>query len=177
MSVNQRNMARVAVKYGLTGGSIFIGLFIILFFTNEDPLLHAGLIDVVILLIFLIFAVKEYRDVYNGGSMQFGEGMTVGILCYLVMVVISAFFIYIMTAIVDPKLISHYIDTRMAMLQENKETLIETIDENAYLKSLAGVKKTTAVDLALDDFFKKSITGLIITIALAVIFKRQQSKH
>jgi GGDEF domain-containing protein len=65
----------------------------------------------------------------------------------------------------------------MAMLREHKETLIETIDESAYIKSLAGVKNTTAFDLALDDFFKKSITGLIITIAVAVIFKKQQSKH
>ena len=170
-------MVRVAVKYGLTGGVVFIVLFIIIYFTNKDPLLHAGLIDVVILLIFLIFAIKEYRDVYNGGLMQFGEGMTIGILAYLMMALISSFFIYIMTTIVDPKLLSHYIDIRMAMLREHKETLIETIDESAYIKSLAGVKNTTAFDLALDDFFKKSITGLIITIAVAVIFKKQQSKH
>lgn len=177
MSSGKKDMVKVSLKYGLTGGGVFIVLFVVLYFTNEDPLLYAGLIDAVIMLIFLIFAMKEFRDLYHGGVMKFAEGMSIGIMCYLIMALISAVFVYIMTAIVDPNLLSHYIDTRMAMIREHKEALTGTIDRSAYLRSLAGVRGTTAFDLALDDFFKKSITGLIITIAIAVIFRKQQSKH
>jgi sensor histidine kinase regulating citrate/malate metabolism len=165
-------MVKVAGKYGAAGGGILASLFLTLYFLNRSPLLYAKLIDVIILLILLVFAIREYRDIYNGGKIHFWQGMTVGILTYLFMAIISAVFTYIMTAIVDPNLLSHYIDTRMAMLQENKDTLIATIDERAYVNSLEGVKNTTVFDLALDDFLKKTIAGLIVTIAISVILRK-----
>ncbi len=170
-------MIKVALKYGTTGGVFLIILFLILYYTNENPLLYSKLIDVFILLIFLVFAIREYRKIYNNGELHFWQGMSVGILTYIGMAMISAVFIYIMTAVVDPQLLTHYIESRMIMLEENKETLIKTIDEQAYLKSVSGVKKTTAFDLALDDFLKKTITGLIITIAISVIFRKQTPKQ
>lgn len=172
MSGNARNMVKVAGKYGTAGGGILVSLFLILYFSNESPLLYAKLIDVIILLILLVFAIREYRDIYNGGKMHFWQGMSIGILSYLLMAIISAVFIYIMTAIVDPNLLSHYIESRIAMLHENKDTLIATIDEKAYVNSLEGVKNTTAFDLALDDFLKKTFAGLIVTIAISVILRK-----
>ena len=165
-------MIKVAFKYGIAGGIVLIILFLILYYTNENPLLYSRLIDVFILLIFLVFAIREFRQVYNNGKLHFWQGMSVGILTYIGMAMISAVFIYIITTIVDPQLLTHYIESRMIMLEENKDTLIETIDEQAYLKSMSGVKNTTAFDLALDDFLKKSITSLIITIAVSVIFRK-----
>ncbi len=165
-------MIKVALKYGIAGGAFFIILFLILYYTNENPLIYSKLIDVFILLIFLVFAIREFRQVYNNGKLHFWQGMSVGILTYIGMAMISAVFIYIITTIVDPQLLTHYIESRMIMLEENKDTLIETINEQAYLKSISGVKNTTAFDLALDDFLKKSITGLIITIAVSVIFRK-----
>jgi hypothetical protein len=170
-------MIQVAIKYSMAGGAILIILFLILYFTNENPLLYSKLIDVFILLIFLVFAIKEFREIYNNGVLHFWQGMSVGILSYLGMAIISAVFIYIMTAMVDPQLLTHYIESRMIMLEENKDTLIKTINEQAYLKSMSGVRNTTVLDLALDDFLKKSITGLIITIAISVIFRKQTPKQ
>jgi hypothetical protein len=57
-------------------------------------------------------------------------------------------------------------------LNENKDALIESINEQAYIDALNGVEETTPMDLAIDDFLKKSIIGLFLTIIIAVILRK-----
>ena len=168
----KNKLVAIPLRYGVIGGGIVIFLFLIFYFMNLNPLVNIKMIDMLILAIFIFFALKEYRDRCNNRQLHFWQGMTGGVINYLTIAVISAIFILVMTVIIDPQMTTNYIESRLALLNENKQTLIETMDEKAYQDAVAGVKETTAVDLALDDFLKKSMIGLFLTIIIAVILRK-----
>ncbi len=170
-SLNNKLVA-VPLKYGMIGGVVVILLFLIFYFMNLDPLVNIKMVDIFILTVFILFALKEFRDRYNDRQLHFWQGMTGGVINYLTIAVISAIFILIMTVIIDPEMTTKYIESRIALLHENKQTLIDTMDEQTYIDTVAGVKGTTGFDLALDDFLKKSIIGLFLTIIISVILRK-----
>lgn len=166
------NLVVVPLKYGIYGGGLVMLFFVIFYLLNLDPLVNIKMLDPLFLGIFIFFALKEYRDRYNQRRLHFWQGMTGGVICYITIALISALLILLMTLIVDPDLTSQYITGRLALLSENKQNLIETINEETYFRTFEGVKQTTGFDLALDDFLKKSIIGLFLTIVIAVILRR-----
>lgn len=147
-------------------------LILIFYFLDLDPLVNIKVADVLILSIFIFFALKEFRDRYNNRQLHFWQGMTGGVFTYLTIAIISAIFILLMTVIIDPEMTTNYIASRIELLNENKQKLVDAMDEETYLKAVAGVKETSGFDLALDDFLKKSIIGLFLTIIIAVILRK-----
>jgi hypothetical protein len=156
----------------MLGGGIAVLLFLIFYFLDLDPLVNIKMIDIVILAIFIFFALKEFRDRYNNRELHFWQGMTGGVVNYVTIALISSLFILVMTVIIDPELTTNYIESRIGLLEENKQTLIETMDEDTFYEAIAGVEQTTPFDLALDDFLKKSVIGLFLTIIIAVILRK-----
>jgi hypothetical protein len=73
--------------------------------------------------------------------LHFWQGVSGGVLTYLTIAMISAFFILVLTVLIDPGITTNYIESRVALLNENKQTLIDSIDEQAYFDALEGVKK------------------------------------
>ncbi len=168
----KNKLVAVPLTYGMIGGFIVILLFLIFYFLDRNPLVNIKMVDPLILSIFIFFALKEFRDRYNSRQLHFWQGMTGGVINYLTIATISAIFILVMTVIIDPEMTTKYIESRIELLNENKQTLVDTMDEETYLKAVAGVKETTGFDLALDDFLKKSIIGLFLTIIIAVILRK-----
>jgi len=168
----KNKLVTVPIKYGAFGGAVVILLFLIFYFLDQNPLINIKMVDPVILSIFIFFALKEFRDQYNHRHLHFWQGMTGGVINYLTIATISAIFILLITVVIDPEMTTKYIEGRVLLLNENKQTLIETMDEKTYVDTLAGVKSTTGFDLALDDFLKKSIIGLFLTIIIAVILRK-----
>jgi len=162
----------IPLKYGAFGGGIVILLFVIFYLLDLDPLVNIKMIDMFILAIFIFFALKDFRDRYNNRELHFWQGMTGGVINYLTIAIISALFILVMTVIIDPELTTKYVESRIELLHENRQTLVETMDEETFFDTLSGVEKTSAMDLALDDFLKKSMIGLFLTIIIAVILRK-----
>ena len=168
----QNNLVAIPLKYGILGGSIVILLILIFYFLDLNPLVNIKVADLLLLSIFIFFSLKEFRDRYNDRRLHFWQGMTGGVINYLTIAVISAVFILLLTVIIDPEVTTKYIEGRIELLNENRQTLIDTMDEETYLKAVAGVQETTGLDLALDDFLKKTIIGLFLTIIIAVILRK-----
>ena len=168
----KNKLVAVPVKYGIIGGGVVILLFMAFYFLDLNPLVNIKMVDVLILSIFIFFALKEFRDRYNHRELHFWQGMTGGVINYLTIAIVSAIFIYVMTVMIDPDMTTNYIISRIEVLNENKQTLVDTMDEKTFQDAMAGVKETTGFDLALDDFLKKSIIGLFLTIIIAVILRK-----
>jgi hypothetical protein len=162
----------VPLKFGAIGGLIVIILNFVFYFAGKNPLVEIKFIDIPLLVIFIFFSLKEFRDRYNEKELHFWQGITGGMLTFITMATISALFILVLLTAIDPAITTNYIESRIALLNENKQTLIESIDEQAYIDAMAGVKETTPFDLALDDFLKKSIIGLFLTIIIALILRK-----
>lgn len=170
--VHKNRLFSIAVKYGLIGGLLVVFLYLLFYFLGKNPLLEIKYIDLPILGIFIFFALKEFKVRFNDGELRFWQGITGGMITYVTIAVISGIFILILLNVIDPGITQSYIESRVSLLNENKETLIESINEQAYADALEGVQNTTATDLALDDFLKKSIIGLFLTIIIAVILRK-----
>jgi hypothetical protein len=168
----KNKLITVPLKYGLIGGVLVILLFMIFYFLGKNPLVEIKLVDILILAVFIFFSLKEFRDSHNNKELHFWQGVSGGMITYFSIGIISALFILILLVVIDPGITTNYIESRIALINENKEQLVENINEQAYLDALAGVKKTTPLDLAIDDFLKKSIIGLFLTIIIAVILRK-----
>ncbi|NJN27788.1 MAG: DUF4199 domain-containing protein [Cyclobacteriaceae bacterium] len=170
--VMKNKLLAVSLKYGIIGGMVSVLFFLILYALDQNPLVSVKVLDIFLLAIFIFFSIKEFRDGYNTRGLHYWQGMSVGVLTYLGIAMVSAFFILLMTTLVDPELTANYITTRIDLLDTNKQSLIETIDSNTYQEAVAGVKGTSGLDLALDDYLKKSIIGLFLTIIIAVVLRK-----
>ena len=168
----ENKLFAIPFKYGMFGGGIVIILFLIFYFFDLDPLLNIRVVDMLILAVFIFFSLKDFRDRFNNRQLRFWQGMTGGVINYVTIALISSLFILVMTVIIDPELTTKYIESRIALLNENRQQLIDTINEEAYDEALAGIKETSSIHLALDDFLKKSMIGLFLTIIIAVILRK-----
>ena len=168
----KNDLVKIPFRYGLLGAAVVIFLFLVFYFLDLDPLVNIKVIDMLILAIFIFFGLKDFRNRYNNRELHYWQGMTGGVITYLTIALLSAIFIYVMTVIIDPELTTNYIESRIALLKENRQTLVDTMDERTYLDAIKGVSETNPFDLALDDFLKKSIVGLFLTIIIAVILRK-----
>lgn len=168
----KNKLVAVPLKFGVIGGFMVCLLILIFYKLDLDPLVNIKIADVLILSIFIFFALKEFRDRHNNRQLHFWQGMTGGVINYLTIAAVSAIFILVLTVIIDPEMTTNYIASRIELLNENKQKLVDTMDEESYLDAVAGVKGTTGFDLALDDFLKKSIIGLFLTIIISVILRK-----
>jgi len=170
----QNPLIAVPLKFGLIGGSLSILMFLITYWVGKNPLIDLKFFDLIILPIFLFFTMKEYRDFRNRGFLQFWQGMTVGVLNYLIIALLSAFFIFLFLNFIDNQLVDLYISDRIEIIDLKKEEMISQMGEETYNKSRNDVLNTSAFILAFDDFLKKCLIGLTLTIPIAVILRRRE---
>jgi hypothetical protein len=169
----KNHLIRVGLMYGAIGGAVVIVLILGLHFMGRNPLIDIRIVDVVILAVFLVFSMREFRDRFNNGALHYWQGVSVGMVTYFVTALISAAFILVFVEFVKPDILQGYVTNRLELLDMNKQQLIDTINAEAYEKAVEGVKETTASDLALDDLLKKSFIGLFLTIIIAVILRKK----
>ena len=108
--------------------------------------------------------------------MHFWQGMTIGVLNYLTLAVLSAIFTLIFLSFIDSQLIDLYIEDRVTIIDLKKEELIEQMGEETYVKSREDVLSISSGVLALDDFLKKCLIGFTLTIPLSVLLRRRALK-
>lgn len=163
----------VPVRFGTIAGGLTIILFLVLFLMDVNPLIESRIVDLVLIPIFLYFGLKDFRDYRNGGILHYWQGMTVGVIIYLLMALISSIWILSFLELISPDLLVKYILDRTELLESSKLQIIEQMGEQTFLDSKAELQDITAFDLALDDFLKKSIIGLMLTIMISVILRKK----
>ncbi len=169
----KKPLVSVPLKFGITGSIMIIVMFVVFYFSSENPLGEISTFDFFILPIFLFLAIKEYRDTYNAKLMEFWQGMTVGFGTYISIAIITSLFILLFVSVINPDILDTYVASRIDILVEGKEGMIADIGEQAYLESLSEVKLVSLADVVLDNFLKKLMLGLFLTIAVSVIMKRK----
>ena len=176
----KNKLVALPLKYGSVGGIAVMVLFLVLYFFGNNPLLITNMVEIfayvlvlaLIMGLFILFALKEFRDVHNNGEFHFWQGMTGGMICYLIISAVSAIFILVMTVIIDPDLTTNYIEARIELMEEKQNAMTERIGEERYLQVKSDIQQTTPSRLAWDDFLKKSFLGLFLTIVISIILRK-----
>lgn len=110
-----------SLKYGLIGNLLFAAGIGVFWFLFENVVMSARNLSVFISLIFMFFAVKEYRA-DNGNILLFWEGIFVGLATFFVFAVISGFILFLLTYI-DPQTLAVYKNFILESSQQYKDIL------------------------------------------------------
>jgi len=163
----------VPFKYGMVGAVLSIVLFFVLLLLGENPLINGTLFSFFFIPIFVFFAIKEFKKYYNASYLHFWQGMTIGFVTYMILALVSAFFIWVYLDLVDPDLLQDYISNRLDLMLGSQDNLVERLGQDTFDTSLASVKAATAFDLALDDFLRKVFAGFFITTVISVVMRQR----
>ena len=167
----------VGIRYGLVSGALAIVLFFVIMLFDENPLIVNKWFDYFLIPVFVFFSVREFRLYYNGGAMQFWQGISVGFITYVISALLFAGVVGAYLAAYGERWVTGYVDDRTALVKENRESFTEDLGESTYRQVLEEVQATTTVDLILDDFYRKLFLGLFITLIIATVQRRQSAKE
>ena len=171
-----RDLFRTSLRYGLIGSAMIVIMFLVFYFSGENPLQELQMFDLFIIPIFVFFGVKEFRDRFNGKLLEYWQGMTSGVIIFLVLGLVTSVFIYVFTQWVEAAMVTDYVASRVEILEETRTKIVEQMGAESYIESYDKVKNTTQSDIILDSFLKKIIIGFLITTVVAVVLKRKAPK-
>jgi uncharacterized protein DUF4199 len=164
----------VAIKFALIGAMMNIIALITLFYIGKHPLLLNPFLDARWPLygLFIFFSIKVFRD-ENDGVLHFWQGLMLGFLVYVIMAQLAAAFVGIFGSFESTHFLSTYISTAVEQINTNKEALLESnIDQKTLTDALELLPRTTAGNLAFDYLLKSTPIGLILTLLLSIIMRR-----
>ncbi len=174
MSLFTKPLSKIAIKYGVIGGLISILLLLVLYYTGKNPFLYTRKIPfgIVLIPLFLFFAIKEYRDFKNNHTLHFWQGLLLGFVCYLIIALISAGFTRIFLSY-HPEMLQEIMEVGIQAIEDNKEETIKNLGEATYKELLNNVStNTTAYVIALEDFILKMFLGFFVTIIISLVLRK-----
>lgn len=165
----------ISIKYGSIASILSIILFLILYYSGQNPLLIPAFLDFRILLfpIFLVFGIRDYKENNNNGFLHFWQGFSIGLLVVLIIAFIMSVFIVIFGVWIEPDFVQKYIQTSIEQINLAKEKISTAIGEEKLTKVLEILPSTTLFDLALDYFLKSLPYGLFLTIIISLILRKK----
>ena len=167
----------VGLRYGLVSGVLSVILFFVVMLFDENPLIVTKWFDYLLILGFVFFGVREFRLYYNGGALQFWQGASVGFVTYVSSAVLFALIIGTYLATVGQEWVTDYVADRIALVQENQKNFTEELGAATYQQVLAEVQAVTTLDIVLDDFYRKLMIGVFVTLIVAMVQRRQPAKE
>lgn len=173
MSLFTKPLTNVAIKYGLVGGLISILLLLALFYTGKNPFLYTRKVPfgIVLIPLFIFFAIKEFRDFKNNRTLHFWQGLILGFACYLIIALISGGFTWLFLGY-HPEMLQDIIDTGLQMIEQNKEEAIKTFGKATPEELINTTKNTTAYVIALEDFILKMLLGFVATLIISLVLRK-----
>ena len=132
-----------------------------------------SMLDLFILPIFLYFGIREYRDTFNSGQMEFWQGMTTGLLTYSMIALFFGGFLFLFLNYLDTSVTKGFIEIKLDDLTESKDKIVEEMGIESYDKAFKSTEATTVSDLIKDNMIRKGVIGFFLTSIISVIMKRK----
>lgn len=160
-----------AYQFGGIGGVLSVVAFVILSFLRSDPTNLSLIFGYVITPISLFLAIKFFKEYTNQGFLSFAEGMSIGFVTYLLIALISGTGIWVIL-LISPVLFEEIKISKLEVLGQNKETIIDQMGENSFATTLISIQNMIPWDVAFNDAIWKVIPGLFFTIIISVILRK-----
>ena len=168
-------MKKIVLTFGIIAGLICGGMFFIMApgegetMDFENGHLY-GYITMTIALSTIFFAVKQYRDKYNGGVIKFRKAFLIGLYVTLVAGVVYMIAWEIFTATSDIDFVSQYMDYSKSLLVEQGMSDAEITAELAPQMEMMEKYRTNRPFRMGLTFLEITPVGLLISLISALIF-------
>lgn len=166
-------LVNLSIKYGAAAAFLLMALFIVLFYMGKHPI-NISVLDIrfLILPLFMVIAMKDFRDNKNEKSLHFWQGLSIGAIIFFTIGILVSLFI-IVFSVIDPDFLNMYIDERIALIVDHKAVFVEQLGELTVKEQLEKLPLTTSINLAIDYFVRTLAIGLILNILISIILRRQ----
>ncbi|WP_192825203.1 DUF4199 domain-containing protein [Rufibacter sp. LB8] len=169
-----RAVANTAIRYGVTGGIVsflYMAILALLGFENpyDDPSEFSS--TLVFVSVFVFLAIKYFKK-FNDEALGFGRAFKVGFATTFYLAFTTAVLMCIFSFFVGAELIQQYIVAKQAEMQLNREVVVQVMGQVNYERGLNGLQELNAFDLAKRTFVYRIILGIIISLVLAIFFRK-----
>lgn len=170
--MNNVSPMQTALRYGLILAFISILLNVIMYVTglttNQFASSVFGLLGFILSIVIIVMAIKNHRDVKQNGYITLGKGFSVGILTSLISAIISAIFIYVLHAFIDPDILPE-----LMAIQEEKMLESGAPEEAIEMSSQWTGMFMSPLGMAGSTVFGGVCCGGIISLFTALILKNE----
>lgn len=166
-------MIKPSVKYGLLCGIFLILTFWLSMKYGSNPLVDIRhlFLDLLVFILFIFFATKEYKTYYAKGYLHFWQGMSIGFFVYFFAVLFFAISLWIYFEL-DPDLLDRYKLEARAFLMRHKEALTLRVTESEFQSQLDAVGSVTVKNLVFSTIGKKMLAGFFVTPVVSIILRK-----
>ncbi len=168
-------MTRIVLIFGTIIGLVCIGMVILTVPTGESStsLAHAELIGYSILIASLasiFFAVRQFRDLHQGGNIKFGKALQVGVLISLLATLFYVVGWEIYSSNFAPDFADHYIEQMKEEMAAKGMTEAEIDSQIASQQDMMDMYKENLPFRLFITSMEIFPVGLIISLIVALIF-------
>ena len=166
-------LVKVPLTFGAVGGVLGALVTIGLFYIGPHPFLVNYYADYRVFLfgIFVFFVLKDIRDAKQGGVLYFWQGIVASFLFITFFAIVASLLLALYGYLV-PAFVNEYIRQSIEVLKKMPEDVIKGIGKDVYDRNLSVVPSTNNLDLAILYFAQCYMIGILISIILSVILRR-----
>lgn len=167
---NLKSIKKTSLKYGSVGGASIAVFLSAIYFIDKQMLVSPSITMLIVLVIvlFLVFAIVEYRSVYV--EVRFWKNMSIGIVIALAISICASLVIMAFVTVEDKALLNEYVTYRTEILEKNRQVITEQFGAESYSLAMKELNSTKSSDIFLDVLFKSSGVGLFCGILISAIF-------
>lgn len=167
-------LLKVSTRYGLIAGVLNAVLLVVTFYVGSHPLMISPYMDFRIVLFgtFVFFALREFRDTRNAGTLYFFQGMVGSYMVVFIAAIIASIGL-LLFAELEKDFVRRYVETMTAYLEGFSKEDIEVVGRDVYERNLSLLPATNSRMLAVSYFGQGILIGFFVSIILSVILRKQ----
>lgn len=168
MTETQPSVSSVALKYGLMGAVASVVYTAILLIADINISGWAGALGYIILIAFMVIAMKEYKS-QNNGFMSYGQGLGIGTLVALAFGVLGGLFMFIYTSFIDTEYTSNLMDKQRIELEEKGMS-----DEQIEQAIAMGESFSSPVMMIVWSIVGSVFIGFLLSLIVSAVMKNKR---
>ena len=167
-------MIRYGLHYGGILGASSFAMFLVIYLTGNNPLGNISWIGAWIPIVIISIAVKSYRLHEGEGFISYGDGLKTGLATSFFGGLLSALLVFIFCTLFDSTLVDRFKEESLAQLELMEGQFKSMISESMYDQAVEAYNKIDLKSIAMNEFFNKLTSGLILSLIIAAIYKKNK---
>jgi hypothetical protein len=165
---HQTSIWKTNFNNGLIMGLVAIVYSLLIYFLDLTFNTYQGYIFYVIQVVLLFYLVKSYRENYKHGYITYGQAVGSGVVISVYAGILSAVFVYILYAIIDPDLVNK-------QLAFAEQTLVDRGMPQASIDAAMKIqtKILKPAIMAPISIFGNVLWGTILSLVVAIFVRKE----
>jgi len=169
---NKTSLSQFTLKYGIVTGLAIIVFSVIIYLLDVslETQRNIGYIAWVILIVGMIWAIKDFRNKVLNGFISYGKAFSVSFLTGLFAGILASVWQFILMKFIDPGLVQKILDASEEQLMNNPDITEEQLEMAMSMTE----KFTTPAMISVWSLVAYVIIALIIGLIISIFMKKEE---